>query len=107
MTPALEHVSVAYIMLGSAVGRPEAVAALHGTRLEMLLTRMVDTTVRGIVYEAGGTVDAAVLRDGAQRVRELCEDSRIPYVLLEADRTDHGAWVDAAAGALDRVLQRA
>jgi len=84
----LDHVSVACVLLGSAVGSPEQLAALHGPRLEMLLTRMLDTTVRGIVYETAGAVDPAVLRAGAERVRACCEDSRIPYALLEADPVD-------------------
>jgi nucleoside-diphosphate-sugar epimerase len=104
--PALEHVAVAYILLGSAAGGPEELATLHGSRLEMLLHKMLDTTVRGIVYEARGRVDPAVLLAGAERVRRFCEGSLIPYELLEADPDDHGAWVAAAAGAGDRVLQR-
>ncbi len=100
----LEHVSIACVLLGSAVGSPEQLAALHGTRLEMLLTRMLDTTVRGIVYEAAGSVDAALLGAGAARVRERCEDSRIPYVLLEADPADVDAWTDAAVAAVNRAL---
>ena len=100
----LEHVSIACVLLGSAVGSPEQLAALHGTRLEMLLTRMLDTTVRGIVYEAAGSVDAALLGAGAARVRERCEDSRIPYALLEADPADVDAWTDAAVAAVNRAL---
>ena len=60
----LEHVSVACVLLGSAVGSPDQLGALHGTRLEMLLTRMLDTTVRGIVYEAVGSVDRSAPRGG-------------------------------------------
>jgi len=100
----LEHVSVACVLLGSAAGSFEQVAALHGTRLDMLLTRMLDTTVRGIVYEAAGSVDAALLEAGALRVRERCEDSRIPYVLLEADPADAHAWTLAAVTAVNRAL---
>lgn len=100
----LEHVSIACVLLGSAVGSPEQLAALHGTRLEMLLTRMLDTTVRGIVYEAAGSVDAALLEAGAARVRERCEDSRIPYALLEADLADVDAWKFAAVAAVNRAL---
>ena len=40
-------------------GPPEQLRALHGTRLDMLLERMLDTTVRGVVYERSGTVDPA------------------------------------------------
>jgi Trk K+ transport system NAD-binding subunit len=104
LIPALEHAGVACILLGSAVGSPEALAALHGSRLEMLLLRILDTTVRGVVYEAGGTVDAAVLAAGADRVRGFCEGSRIPYALLDAGR---GPWPGGAADAVDSVLERA
>jgi nucleoside-diphosphate-sugar epimerase len=100
----LEHVGVACVLLGSAVGSRARLAALHGPRLGMLLARMLDTTVRGIVYEAVGSVDAAILGAGADRVRQVCEDSRIPYVLLHADPGDHAAWRSAAIGAVKRAL---
>src|SRR5687768_17590227 len=45
---ALEGVTVLLWLLGS-VERPE----LHGSRLEMMLTKTIDTTARGVVYEAG------------------------------------------------------
>jgi uncharacterized protein YbjT (DUF2867 family) len=102
--PALAHVGVACLLLGSATGPEEQVAALHGTRLEMLLERMLDTTVRGIVYEAVGTVPATVLSAGAERVRHACERSLIPYVLLTADPSDTVAWVGAASDAVERAL---
>jgi hypothetical protein len=92
------------IRIGSASGTPEAVAALHGSRLEMLLQRTIDTTVRGVVYEATGTVDPAVLRTGASLVREACEQSRIPYVVLAADAVAHEAWLDTALDAIERLL---
>jgi uncharacterized protein YbjT (DUF2867 family) len=101
---ALDHVAVACILLGSAVGPPGKLAALHGGRLEMLLTRMVDTTVRGVVYEAAGTVDPAVLQAGATRVRMRCEDAHIPYAMLDADTTDRHAWTLAAVAAIERAL---
>ena len=92
--------AAACILLGSATGSPDAVAALHGSRLEMLLSRMLDSTVRGIVYEASGALDPEILAAGAQRVRAFCEDSLIPYALLDGD----GTWPDAGADAVDRVL---
>jgi hypothetical protein len=101
---ALDQVTVACILLGSAVGPAAHLAALHGTRLEMLLTRVVDTTVRALVYEAVGSVDPAVLAGGAALVRERCEDSRIPYALLRADPAQHDAWRAAAGAAVDSAL---
>lgn len=101
---ALEHVAVTYVLLGSANGDPDDVADLHGSRLGMLLERSLDTTVRGIVYEAAGSVDPAVLRAGAERVRSACLRSSIPYLILDVDPSDHAAWLSAATGAVDRVL---
>jgi hypothetical protein len=103
LIPALEHVGAACILLGSAVGGSEALAALHGSRLEMLLLRMLDTTVRGVVYEAIGTVDPTVLAAGDERVRSFCERSLIPYVVLDRHR---GRWPEDAADAVDRVMSR-
>jgi putative NADH-flavin reductase len=104
VAPALEHVGVVCVLLGSARGGEEQLAALHGTRLDMLLTRILDSTVRGVVYEAAGTVDRRLLDGGAARVRSFCEDSRIPYALLQANPEDLKSWVGAAVNAVERVL---
>ncbi len=104
LAPALDHVGVACLLLGSAVGGAAQLEALHGTRLEMLMTQMLDTTVRGVVYERAGSVDRAVLDAGARRIREACERSLIPYVLLDADPLDHAVWCAAAAMAVNEVL---
>lgn len=104
IAPTFEHVTVACLLLGSATGPGEAVRALHGTRLEMLLTKLVDTTVRGIIYESRGTVPADALASGAAQVRAVAEDSVIPYVLLDADPGRYDDWVSAAVDAVDRVI---
>ncbi len=61
---ALAGVTVVCVLLGSAAGEPEQVAALHDGRLRMLWEKLVDTPVRGVVYEAAGTVPADVLAHG-------------------------------------------
>ncbi len=43
---------------------------LHAGRLRMLTEKVVDTGVRGLIYEAAGTVDPAWLRSG--RVDRPC-----------------------------------
>ncbi len=78
--------------------------ALHGTRLQMLLTKLVDTTVRAIIYEARGTVPEDALAAGAAQVRAVAEDSVIPYELLAADPARYDEWMTAALGAVDGVL---
>jgi uncharacterized protein YbjT (DUF2867 family) len=97
--PALAHVTVAYVLLGSATGPPESLRALHSDRLESLVFKMIDTTVHAIVYEAAGSVAPELLAAGGEIVSRLCEQSRIPYRLLDADPADPGAWVTAAAAA--------
>lgn len=101
---ALDHVSLAYVLLGSATGTSAELEALHSTRLDMLLSKMLDSTVRGIVYEAAGSAPAEVLAGGAQRVRAFCEDSRVPYALLTASAADPAAWSVEALDAAERVL---
>jgi nucleoside-diphosphate-sugar epimerase len=102
--PAFAHAGVACLLLGSVTATDEQIAALHSTRLDMLLEKMLDTTVRGIVYEITGSVDPAVLAAGAERVRWACDRSLIPYLLLDADPGVHAAWPAAAADAVEQVL---
>jgi uncharacterized protein YbjT (DUF2867 family) len=101
---AFDHAGVVCLLLGSASGGEEQLAALHSTRLDMLLEKMRDTTVRGIVYEVRGTVAPELLAAGAQRVRHACDRSLIPYALLDADPGDHSAWPESAADVVEGVL---
>jgi NADP-dependent 3-hydroxy acid dehydrogenase YdfG len=104
MVRAFEHVAVACLLLGSASGSDEQLSALHGERLDMALSKIVDTTIHGVVYESRGTVDEQLLRAGADRVRAFSEDTRAAYRLLEADPSDTQAWLEAATDAVERVL---
>lgn len=101
---AFDHVGVACVLLGSASGTPAQLRALHGARLRMLLEKMLDTTARGIVYEAAGSVDRRVLAQGAEIVAAACDRSLIPYALLTVEPDDHAAWTAAAARTVERVL---
>lgn len=105
LAPAFEHVGVACVLLGSASGDRRQLQALHGSRLEMLLTRMLDTTVRGLVYECCGSVDPDLLASGSNRIRDACERSLIPYVLLSADPREYREWLPAATAAVQEVLR--
>lgn len=101
---ALENVTILVWALGTASGAPGEVAALHGTRLEMMLTKAIDSTVRGVVYEAAGTVAPDVLSAGVGQLRTVCERNEIPYALLEADPRTPAAWEAAARRAIDQLL---
>lgn len=101
---ALADVTILCWLMGSASGTAEQLAALHGSRLQMLLERTIDTTVRGLLYEAAGSVDSALLEGGAETVRAACGKSEIPHALLSADPADHDAWLDAALAAIGELL---
>jgi uncharacterized protein YbjT (DUF2867 family) len=101
---ALEGVTVLLWLLGTARGPADRVAALHGSRLRMMLSRTTDTTVRGVVYEAAGTVDPAILAAGVEEVRQARRTSEIPFALVEADPADRAAWLAEARAAIDALL---
>jgi uncharacterized protein YbjT (DUF2867 family) len=97
-------VGVVCWLLGSAVGEPEPIAAVHGPLLEALLARLVDTPVRGFVYEAAGGVRSRDLQRGAELVRGAGERWRIPVAIVDADPADHERWLEAMLNATSRVL---
>jgi nucleoside-diphosphate-sugar epimerase len=80
---ALGGVTIVCWLLG-AVPDPD----LHGPRLRMLFERLVDTPVRGVVYEAALPQGEEIARDAAQRWR-------IPVEIVEPG---------AARPAVDRLL---
>jgi uncharacterized protein YbjT (DUF2867 family) len=87
-------VAVVYLLLGSAAGEPEALAELHRHRLERLLEKLVDTPVRGVVYEAAGSVDPELLAAGAELVRAAERTWRIPAAIVTEYEEDHGLWAE-------------
>ena len=102
----LDHVGdVAIVawLLGSAVGDAEVIAGIHGSRLERLLEELVDTPVRGLVYEGDGEVGPERLRRGADIVRGAAERWRIPVEVVEQQPAEWRAWVEAARDSIRRL----
>jgi uncharacterized protein YbjT (DUF2867 family) len=100
-------VAVLYFLLGSAAGETELLEAIHGPRLERLLEHLVDTPVRGVVYEAAGSVDRALLDGGAELVRAAGATWRIPVAIVTAAPADLSAWTQEMARAAASVLSPA
>jgi len=86
-------VAVLAWLLGSAEGSPEELAVLHGGALERVLERIVETPVRGFLYEAEGGVDPTLLARGQEAVEGASERWRIPSAALSAEPS---AWADEA-----------
>ena len=100
----IEGVSALVWLMGTAVGDPESLAAIHGPRLESLLTELVDTHVRGVVYEGAGTVQRSWLERGKEAVRAAEAKHHMPVEVVERDPADHAAWLDDMLAAVGRVL---
>jgi len=100
--PALDQVAVLVLPLGNAGGPPELVAALHGPRLVALLGKLLDTPVRGVVYESSGSVEPAVLAGGVAEVARACTRSRIPFELVSGRPA---AGPEETAAAVERLLR--
>jgi hypothetical protein len=101
---ALEGVTVACWLLGTACGPLEQLRDLHSSRLESFVSQTIDTTVRGLVYEAAGSVGAATLDAGRALVRARAAYNAIPLRVLDADPHDHQAWVAQAIAAIGELL---
>lgn len=80
----VNDVAVLVLLLGNASGSAGLLAAIHGPRLERLMEHLVDTPVRGVVYE--GTVGGNEIVEAAARTW------RIPVETL-GEGDDSGAAV--------------
>jgi nucleoside-diphosphate-sugar epimerase len=102
LMPALAGVTVVCWLLGSATG-PSA-ADVNGPRLRMALEKMVDTPVRGVLYEPVHGTEAARAA-GLEIVRAAADTWRIPLALLEAMPAAAGDWAAAARLRLETLLE--
>ena len=89
---ALSGVTIVCWLMGT-IPVPE----LHEGRLRMLWEKLVDTPVRGVVYEGA-------LPQGEQVARTASQTWQIPLEVLDADPLDDDAWLASARGAIDRLL---
>jgi uncharacterized protein YbjT (DUF2867 family) len=91
-------------LMGSATGPDEQVRELHGGRLRMLCEKVVDTPVRGLVYEAAGSVPFAWRQEGEMIARAARATWNIPLEILATDPADCPAWTADARNAVARLL---
>lgn len=91
-------VAVLVLLLGGVSGSDEELAAVHGLRLERLMEHLVDTPVRGVVYE--GT------ERGDEIVRAASRTWRIPVRTISASlsRTTYMGVRDRLASEVAAVL---
>lgn len=100
----LEGVALIYWLLGGARGDPEAVAALHSARLERLLEEIVDTPVRGFVYELAVGLEAATALGALELLRGAADRWRIPFEVVDAPPGDHRSWLEGMLAAAAELV---
>ena len=103
LVPQLAGVSVVCWLLGSASG-PSA-AGLHGARLASLLEHIVDTPVRGLVYQAAGSVPDDLLAAGEGLVTQAGERWQLRVRTVRTDPSRHPVWLAAMTEAVAEVLR--
>jgi hypothetical protein len=101
---ALENVTIACWLLGTASGSAAQVAALHGSRLAFFCSQTIDTAVRGLVYEAAGCVDRALLSAGADLVATKAAYNEIPLRIIDAAPAVIDTWRVEASRAIAELL---
>lgn len=89
-------VTVVHWLLGSAQGEPDELSALHGHCLERVLERLVETPVRGFVYEARGSIASEILGRGAKVVDAAASTWRIPIGVIDTAPINSSRWLDQA-----------
>jgi hypothetical protein len=102
LMPHVANTSAMVWLMGSAVGHD--VEALHRTRLQTVLERLVDTPVRGMVYEATGSLPPSLLGEGAAAVRRAGATWAMPNAVVEQDPGDHERWLEAMLAGVEEVL---
>ena len=102
---ALDNVTIACWLFGSATGLPEQVRALHTSRLQFFLGGAIDTTVRGFLYEASGTtVSPRALAEGERIARAVGEQNALPMAFVRVGAGDPEAWLIEARAGVDGLL---
>lgn len=93
----VDDVAVLVLLLGGASGGEEELAAIHGPRLERLLEHLVETPVRGVLYE--GT------EAGAEVVRAASRTWRIPVSIAPSlSQSPHTEDIDRLASEVVGLL---
>ena len=103
---ALDGVTLACWLLAWARGEPEQLSVLHGSRLALFVRQLIDTPVRGLLYDASaGPVAPGLLASGAAIVRSLSARNAIPARVLSGPAgEDVDAWLRRARSAVGVLL---
>ena len=97
-------VAVMIWLMGSATGSADEVEAVNVLRLESLLEKLVDSPVRGFVFEGAGTAGEEVLAAGAALAERAARTWMIPVRVVTEPRDGADEWRAAMREAATSVL---
>lgn len=100
-------VTVVLWLFASAVGPPEELSAIHGSRLERLMERLIETPVRGFVYEMRGSVNPILLEHGNEVIEAAGDTWRVGISSVFVDPKDPHDWAEITAGATSGLVDEA
>jgi nucleoside-diphosphate-sugar epimerase len=100
----IADVTIVLWLLGSAEGEPEALGAIHGRCLERVMERLIETPVRGFVYEMKGSVNPILLAHGREVIEATGDTWRVPISMVFVDPSDPYDWAEIMAGATIGLL---
>jgi hypothetical protein len=104
LSGALDQVTVVCWLLASATGPPAQLQALHTSRLRAFLGRMIDTPVRGFVYEAGGSAISDDSLAAGERIAGAVAERNALLVAVVRAPADSDAWLAQARVAVDSLI---
>jgi uncharacterized protein YbjT (DUF2867 family) len=104
LTPALAGISAICWLMASAAGDAQSIEALHRDRLSSLVSYLVDSPVRGVIYEARGSVRQTLLEQTAESLRATTSRHHMPAEVVSVDPSLHLSWIEAMRSAVSRVL---
>jgi hypothetical protein len=99
-------VTIVLWLLASAKGPPEELSAIHGSRLERLMERLIETPVRGFVYEMKGSVNPILLEHGREVIEAAGDTWRVGTSCVFVDPGDPHDWAEVTAGAATTLIDR-
>lgn len=97
-------VTVVAWLLAEARGSEEQLRALRCERLPSALGKLVDTPVKGFVYEAGPSAGERSAADGEAAVVDAAVRWRLPVEIVRSGRDDGERWVERTTAAIHSVV---
>ncbi len=100
----IEGVAIVVWLMGDAQGDESDISHLHDKVLAHMLRKLVDTQVRGFVYETNGRVSAELLDKGREHVEHANHTWHIPVGFIDQSQDNPSRWHAEALRSINSLL---